>query len=304
MQTQENAAPASITAFAGQRIFSADCSAVRCGRKGSGTSVAVSGIDVSRWQGRIDWQRVKNAGVSFALLRAGYGDTLSYPSQLDETFEYNYAECKRVGVNVGAYWYSYATTPEMARQEAKSCIAALKGKQYEYPIYYDVEEQRIFATGRTDSIIKAFCEELESAGYWVGLYSFRFALERYISPEVTQRYAVAVAEYAGSCGYKGQYGIWQNSSTWRVDGISGNVDHDWCYLDYPTMIKQNGKNGFPKPAPKLMYKVIKDTPIVQFEGEAEAGQTRQVYGRKTVCGVQYGGVTKNGWISLKDCKQV
>ena len=102
--------------------------------------MAVSGIDVSKWQGRIDWQRVKNAGVKFALLRAGYGDTLSYPSQLDETFEYNYSECKRVGLPVGAYWYSYATTPEMALREAKSCIAALRGKQYEYPIYFDVEE--------------------------------------------------------------------------------------------------------------------------------------------------------------------
>ena len=88
--------------------------------------MAVSGIDVSKWQGRIDWQRVKNAGVQFALLRAGYGDSLSYPYQIDETFEFNYAECKRVGMPVGAYWYSYATIEEMARQEARSCVAALR----------------------------------------------------------------------------------------------------------------------------------------------------------------------------------
>ena len=263
-----------------------------------------SGIDVSKWQGEIDWQRVKNAGVQFALLRAGYGDSLSYPYQIDETFEYNYAECKRVGMPVGAYWYSYATTEEMARQEARSCIAALKGKLFEYPIYYDVEEMRIFQTGRTNEIIKAFCGEMEKAGYWVGVYIYRAAAQQYLTERTRTRYAMAIAEYGPKLNYSGLYGIWQNSSTWRVDGISGNVDHDWCYVDYPTLIKERGKNGYPKPAPKLMYQTLRETPIVQFEGTEPAGKTLQVYGRKTVCGVQYGRVTDNGWISLKDCVQL
>ena len=132
--------------------------------------MAVSGIDVSKWQGRIDWQKVKNAGVGFALLRAGYGDALSYPAQIDETFEYNYSQCKKVSMPVGAYWYSYATTEAMAVQEAKSCIGAPEGKQYANPTYYDVEEMSIFQTGWTDEISKAFCEELEKAGYRAGLY--------------------------------------------------------------------------------------------------------------------------------------
>ncbi len=266
--------------------------------------MATSGIDVSKWQGEIDWQRVKNAGVQFALLRAGYGDSLSYPYQIDETFEYNYAECKRVGMPVGAYWYSYATTEEMARQEARSCIAALKGKLFEYPIYYDVEEMRIFQTGRTNEIIKAFCGEMEKAGYWVGIYIYRAAAQQYLTERTRTRYAMAIAEYGSKLNYDGPYGIWQNSSTWRVDGISGDVDHDWCYVDYPKLIKERGKNGYPKPAPKLMYQTLRETPIVQFEGTEPAGKTLQVYGRKTVCGVQYGRVTDNGWISLKDCVQL
>lgn len=266
--------------------------------------MATSGIDVSKWQGEIDWQRVKNAGVQFALLRAGYGDALSYPYQIDETFEYNYAECKRVGMPVGAYWYSYATTEEMARQEARSCIAALKGKLFEYPIYYDVEEMRIFQTGRTNEIIKAFCGEMEKAGYWVGIYIYRAAAQQYLTERTRTRYAMAIAEYGSKLNYDGPYGIWQNSSTWRVDGISGDVDHDWCYVDYPKLIKERGKNGYPVPAPKLMYQTLRETPIVQFEGTEPAGKTVQVYGRKTVCGVQYGRVTDNGWISLKDCVQL
>ncbi len=267
-----------------------------------------SGIDVSKYQGKIDWQKVKKVGVEFALLRAGYGDTLSYPSQLDEIFEYNYAECKKVGMPVGVYWYSYATTEEMARQEARSCLAAIKGKQFEYPIYYDVEEMRIFNTGKTNEIIKAFCDELEKAGYWVGIYIYRSAAQNYLSERTRTRYAMAVAEYGSKLNYDGPYGIWQNSSTWRVDGISGNVDHDWCYVDYPAEIKAKGKNGFPKPtpAPQLTYQTLKETPIVSLKGTVPKGKTVEIGGRKTVCGVQYGRIagTKDDWISLKDCKQI
>ena len=262
-----------------------------------------SGIDVSQWQGVIDWAKVKASGVQFALIRAGYGDTLSYPSQIDTQYERNYAELKAKGVPVGVYFYSYALNAEQAKREAQSCLALLKGKKFEYPIYYDVEEYSIFKSGKTGEICKAFISELEAAGYWVGIYTYRLAMG-YFPPEIKDKKAMAIAEYGDKLNYNGQYGVWQNSSTWHVDGISGNVDHDYCYVDYPTMIKEKGKNGFPAPAPKLMYKVTKDTPIVQFEGEAKAGQIRQVYGRKTVDGVQYGRVTANGWIDLRNAKQV
>lgn len=156
-------------------------------------SFLISGIDVSQWHDKIDWEeQKKNVDIKFALLRAGCGDTLSYPSQLDETFEYNYSECKRVHLPVGAYWYSYATTPGMARQEAKSCIAALENKHFEYPIYYCIEEFSIFSTGRTDDIIKTFCSELEISGRWVGIYTFNAALEKYISSDVSERYPIAL----------------------------------------------------------------------------------------------------------------
>ena len=262
-----------------------------------------SGIDVSKWQGKIDWAKVKAAGIEFALLRAGYGDTLNYPAQIDSTFEYNYKECKRLGILVGIYWYSYATTPEMARQEARSCLAVIKDKQLDYPVYYDVEEMRIFNTGRTNDIIKAFADTMGSS-WVVGIYMYRSAVQAYLNDYTKTHYAMAIAEYGPKLNYTGPYGVWQNSSTYRVNGINGNVDHDYAYVDYPAMMKKDGKNGYPAPAPKLMYKVTQNTPIVNFEGEAVAGKTYQVYGRKTVDGVQYGRVTANGWISLKDAKQV
>lgn len=207
-------------------------------------NIFAKGIDVSKWQGKIDWSKVKAAGIQFALLRAGYGDVLSYPSQKDETFEYNYAQCKKYGIPVGAYWYSYATTVEAAKREAQSCIATLKGKVFEYPIYYDVEEQRIFATGKTNEIGQAFFAVMEAAKYYTGWYIYRSAAENYLNDRSRTRYTSAIAEYSDKLHYNYPYDIWQYSSTGRVNGISTNVDLDYCYTDFPTIIKQRGKNGY------------------------------------------------------------
>ena len=261
-----------------------------------------SGIDVSQWQGVIDWGKVKTAGIQFALIRAGYGDTLSYPRQIDTQYARNYSECKRLGIPVGVYFYCYAMNATEAKREAECCLALLKGKQFEYPIYYDVEEYDLFKSGKTAEVTRAFVKVLEDAGYWVGIYTYRSAMG-YFPADIKDKKAFAIAEYGSKLNYNGQYGIWQNSSTSYVNGINGRVDHDWCYVDYPKLIKERGKNGYPKPAPKLMYTVTKDTPVVQFESIATKGKTYQVYGRKTVCGVQYGRISDKGWINLNDAVQ-
>ena len=153
-------------------------------------------------------------------------------------------------MKVGAYWYSYAASVEEAKAEARTCINAIKGKTFEYPIYFDLEERSQFAKGRAfcNSLVKTFCNALEHAGYWAGLYISRSPLQQYISAYVAKRYALWVAEYGSRCNYGGTYGMWQYSSTGRVSGISGNVDMDICYVDYPAKIKAAGLNGFKKQA--------------------------------------------------------
>lgn len=275
-----------------------------------------SGIDVSQWQGTIDWAKVKPQ-IDFALLRAGYGDTLSYPNQIDTQWARNYSECKRLGIPVGVYFYSYATTTAMAEREADSCIALLKGKQFEYPIYYDVEEMSIFKTGKTNEIIKAFCDKMEKAGYWVGIYIYRSAAQSYLSETTRNRYAMAIAEYGPKLNYSGQCGVWQNSSTMRYNGISGNVDHDYCYVDYPTQIKARGKNGYPASAPKptaKRFETTQDSAILN--GTADAPPVIQVVGKGNQYNIEktvkvgsktYGkiqGGTGNRWIDLGTGKYV
>lgn len=211
------------------------------------------GIDVSEWQNDIDWSAIQ---TDFAIIRAGYGRVAS---QKDKKFEANYAGCKANGIPCGAYWYSYAVTPEEAVLEANACIEILKGKKFEYPIYFDVEQQEQFILGReaVSAIIYAFMSTLEKAGYWVGLYMSAYYLKNYVDEVIPKRYALWVAHHGvDSPDYSGTYGMWQYSSEGRVSGISGNVDLDIGYIDYPTLIKQAGLNGYTVHPPKYVELTI------------------------------------------------
>lgn len=204
------------------------------------------GIDVSRWQGDIDWKKVKAAGIEFAIIQAGYGRELS---QKDEKFEQNYSGCKAAGMPCGVYWYSYARTEAEAEQEATVCLEIIRGQQLEYPVFFDVEEPAVLRLGKAQvsKVVRAFLRKVEAAGWFVGLYTSAYQLRDYIEDDIKQRYTVWVAHYGVSKpDYSGSYGIWQKSSTGSVDGISGNVDLDECYTDYPARIKAKGLNGFQK----------------------------------------------------------
>jgi GH25 family lysozyme M1 (1,4-beta-N-acetylmuramidase) len=208
------------------------------------------GIDVSKHNGTIDWQKVKNSGeVDFAILRAGYG---KLASQKDIQFERNYAGAKAVGIPIGCYWYSYAKTVSEARQEAYVFLQVIKGKQFEYPVYLDFEEQAQFKTGKNNcsAMARVFLEIVEQAGYFTGIYSSKSGLENYITPEIRNRYTVWVAHVnVTKTSYAMPYDIWQYSWKGRVNGITGNsgdVDMNYCYRDFPAIIKNAGLNGFTK----------------------------------------------------------
>ncbi len=205
----------------------------------------MKGIDVSVHNGNIDWQKVKNAGIQFAILRAGYGRELS---QKDTRFEENYRNAKAAGIPVGAYWYSYAITPEEAQLEADVFLKVIKGKQFEMPVYFDLEEKNQFDLGKekVSAIMRAFLEKIEKAGYFVGLYGSASSLTTHTADGIKSRYTIWLAHWTNQTNYSGDYGIWQYSSEGKVNGISGNLDMDICYNDFPTIIKNKAMNGFGK----------------------------------------------------------
>lgn len=205
----------------------------------------MKGIDVSKHNGTVDWAAVKNSGIEFAILRAGYGH---YDNQKDEKFEEYYAAAKKAGLKLGAYIYSYAKSADDAKKEAEVFINWLKGKQFEMPVYYDVEENSQAQKGKAfvSQLIKTFCSEMEKAGYYVGVYANKNWFDNYIDDECKQKYSSWVAQWAKNCTYKGAYGMWQYSATGKVNGISGSVDLDSSYKDYPAIIVNGGFNGYKK----------------------------------------------------------
>ena len=217
----------------------------------------VNGIDVSKWQGSgTDFWQVKTAGIDFAIIRAGLG---RLASQKDPCFEQNYKKAVAAGLKVGAYWYSYANSADDAVREAKACLEVIKGKKFDYPIYFDLENKWQFLLGKKfcSKLVEAFCSTLENAGYFAGLYMSRWYLQNYITPEVARRYAVWVADYNSKCKYNGAYGIWQYSSKGSIAGVKGDVDLDIAYIDYPKIIRREGLNGF-KTVEQLANEVLND----------------------------------------------
>ena len=213
----------------------------------------MTGIDVSKWQGHIDWSKVKGK-VDFAILRAGYGNTAK---QKDSFFEEYYTGCKANGIPVGAYWYSYATSIADAEKEADACIQCLAGKQFEFPIYFDIEDstQGSFSKSLKTSMVIAFCNKLEKAGYYAGWYTYTSWALSGFDLEKLSRFTFWLADYRLGYNKTLTRDMHQFSSSGRIDGIDGRVDLNTCTKDFPTIIKRAGLNGYSVDSDKKMSKI-------------------------------------------------
>ena len=205
------------------------------------------GIDVSVHNGAIDFKKVKSAGYNFVFIRDGYGDVLSYPSQIDSRYEENYKNAKAAGMHTGAYHYLYACTVEAARREAQGMLSLLKGKQFDMPVALDIEERAQYnLNGMAKTmVIEAFMDVLEKAGYYAVLYSYEAFLKT-VPKSTLDKYDIWCASIIKQPSIR--YGIWQYSFKGKVDGIRGDVDLDRTDKDYPKLMKDGGFNGYKKPS--------------------------------------------------------
>lgn len=186
-------------------------------------------IDVSKWQGRIDWDKVKAAGYH-AIIRCGYGSDIA--SQDDEYFELNVAECEVRGIPYGVYLYSYADTQDKAISEAyhaKRLIELYCGDYLKYPVFLDVEESKCADFYR--NAVYIFCSTMESWGYKAGYYTFKSAYETYLKDQGLDGYAVWIAHWGVSyCDVPCD--IWQYTDDGHVPGVNGACDLNYCFTDY------------------------------------------------------------------------
>lgn len=208
-------------------------------------TMVMKGIDVSRWQGSIDWQSVKNSGIQFAIIKAGGSDAGFYT---DPYFETNYANAKSVGMPLGVYYFVGAgcTSRDDGIADANRFIEMLKGKQFELPVYMDFEAPNADNVNGNTQAVLGFCQTMEHAGYYAGIYASDISgfKDRLHTSALTQ-FTWWVARYGSEPQYAlNSKGIWQYSSSGSVSGINGNVDMDYCYIDFESVIKSKGLNGY------------------------------------------------------------
>ena len=208
----------------------------------------MKGIDVSKHNGAIDFTAVRNAGFEFAILRAGYG---KYESQKDPRFEENYRAAKAAGLHVGSYWYSYALSPDEAIKEAETCLHVIAGKQFDFPIYFDIEDpsQSNLGCETITNMIIAFCDRMEQSGYFAGVYANTDWFLNRIDQNRTDRFTKWLADYRTNYNTTLPRDVHQYTSSGTVPGISGRVDENNATRDFPSQIIQAGLNGYESSAP-------------------------------------------------------
>lgn len=204
-------------------------------------------IDLSHHNTVTDFLAVKNDGVYAVILRAGYGREAS---QKDRKFEEFYTAAKAVGLHIGAYWYSYADSLADAAKEANACLECISGKEFDFPVYYDLEEGATAALGKDacTQIAQTFCDAMEAAGYWAGVYANTNWFTNYLNFDaLSARYTIWLADYREAYNTTFRRDIHQYSSTGRVAGISGNVDLNRCTRDFPAEIGSLYGDAAPAP---------------------------------------------------------
>lgn len=191
-------------------------------------------FDISTWQGGINYEEIRKR-VNYCILRAGFWN------QEDNQFENHYANLQ--GLNLGAYWYSYATDEEQARMEARKCLEVINGKKFTMPIYMDVEDSSMANLGKDklNNIIRAFGEVIENAGYYFAVYTNLNWYRNIISgSELNQKYDWWIACWSDTAPSGVNYGVWQFTSNYNDFGT--RLDANYVIKDYPKMIKEYGLN--------------------------------------------------------------
>ena len=265
------------------------------------------GIDISKHQGDINLADLKDK-VEFVIIRAGYSNSI------DPKFERNYNLCKELGIPVGTYWYSYALNVDAAEKEANTFLNVLKGKQFEYPVYLDMEDadgwkkRHGYNFDNSKAISEAFCSIVEGAGYYTGIYASKSWFDTYLKG--LDRYNKWIAHWSNvSYEDKSGVGMHQYTSKLKLNGYSGNLDGDYAHTDFPTIIKSGGLNGYgkgtetktsnsePKPAESSKSQMSSETIYIVKKGDTLSGIASK-YGTTYQVLASYNGISNPDLIGV------
>ncbi len=231
-----------------RRLFDDDATSVS--RLSLYTGTTLKGIDVSTWQGDIDWAKVKASGlVDFAIIRSSRGPlSEEQPMIADDKLHNNMVGAMQNGIDVGVYHYCYGETVEQVKEEARFVLSLVQGYDLTFPIIFDIEDEWYQKNGYTKEMLTdmtiAFCEEIKKAGYMPMVYSYASFFKSSLDMDRLSEYPVWVAHVnTDSPAYDDTYFMWQYSWEGKIDGIEGDVDLDYAYIDFPSYIKENNLNN-------------------------------------------------------------
>lgn len=244
-----------------------------------------AGFDLSSHQGTVNWRKIESG---FAMIRAGWSWYLG-GMNIDQRFVENAAGAQAAGIPWGSYLYAYDQTPEAAVISAGRLADLLDNYRLPYPVAYDFEDGQYLAMGRerNTAICRAFLSTLQKRGYYVMLYTYTNFAKGYLQMEELAEYDLWVADYTGKVGWPGEYGIWQYTAAGSLAGITGPVDLDRAYKDYPSIIQRAGLNGYGKrPGPEEELLALRAENAV-LRGKLEA--VREIVGDGTGAGTSAAG---------------
>ena len=194
--------------------------------------MAVKGVDISEFNGAVDFQALKNAGVQFVIIRCGFGS--DYPGQQDKRFEENIQKAEAAGMPWGVYHYSYATGKQGGVDEARHCLRLLKGRKPLYGVWLDMEDNSTLG-GDLAGAAQGFCNTIEGAGLYCGVYASVSWWKNHLASPAFDKYDRWAAQYYSACQCEKPYGMWQYTDKWSIGGK--DFDGNWAYKDYPSLTK-------------------------------------------------------------------
>ena len=197
-------------------------------------------MDVSRWQGRIDWDAVKRSGKIDGVMLRVLGSKGGKP-YVDPAFERNYAACTARGIPVGGYYYTCAVTPRQTAEELTALRAALEGKNFQMPIAIDVEgaNLRALTPAKLSARVVEAAAKLEAWGLYAMVYTYTNFADTALAMDALTAYDLWLADYRGKCPTR-KHGMWQYTSKGKIPGVSGPVDLSHAYKDYGNIIQRKG----------------------------------------------------------------
>lgn len=197
-------------------------------------------LDVSKWQGSINWDKVKASGKIDGVMLRVLGSKGGKP-YLDPYFARNYAECARLGLPVGGYYYTCAVTQRQTEEELAALKTALRGKTFQMPLAIDVEDPRLrsLAPAKLSALVAEAAAQLEAWGLYAMVYTYTNFADTALDMAAIAAYDLWIADYRGTRPTR-KHGMWQYTSSGRVPGISGPVDLSHAYKDYAAIIQRKG----------------------------------------------------------------